>query len=77
MSSTTNIPINNRSMNGIITISDGIATMENGNLNNIDTLSANTITLPTNSIPDSYLSSNVALKDSNNAFSNINSFQAQ
>jgi len=48
--------------------------MENGNLNNIDTLSANTITLPTNSIPDSYLSSNVALKDSNNAFTNINSF---
>ena len=42
MSSTTNIPINTRSMNGIITISDGIATMENGNLTNVDSLDANT-----------------------------------
>ena len=41
MSSTTNIPINTRSMNGIITISDGIATMENGNITNVDTLDAN------------------------------------
>ena len=41
MSSTTNIPINTRSMNGIITISDGIATMENGNLTNVDNLDAN------------------------------------
>ena len=29
-------------MNGIITISDGIATMENGNLTNVDSLDANT-----------------------------------
>ena len=42
MSSTTNIPINTRSMNGIITISDSIATMENGNLTDINTLDANT-----------------------------------
>ena len=41
MSSTTNIPINTRSMNGIITISDGVATMENGNITNVDTLDAN------------------------------------
>lgn len=43
MSSTTNIPINTRSMNGIITISDGIATMENGSLTNVSTLSASTV----------------------------------
>ena len=42
MSSTTNIPINTRSMNGIITISDGIATMENGNLTDVNSLDANT-----------------------------------
>ena len=40
MSSTTNIPINTRSMNGIITISDGVATMENGNLTDINSLDA-------------------------------------
>ena len=38
MSSTTNIPINTRSMNGIITISDGTAIMENGNLLDINIL---------------------------------------
>ena len=43
MSSTTNIPINTRSMNGIITISDGVATMENGSLTNVSTLSASTV----------------------------------
>jgi hypothetical protein len=32
MSSTTNTAINSRSMNGIITITDGIATLENGDL---------------------------------------------
>lgn len=42
MSSTTNIPINSRSMNGIITISDGVATMENGDLTNINNMDANT-----------------------------------
>lgn len=41
MSSITNIPINTRSMNGIITISDGVATLEDGDLTGIDTLSAN------------------------------------
>ena len=43
MSSTTNIPINTRSMNGIITISDGIATMENGNLTDVNTVDANSM----------------------------------
>jgi hypothetical protein len=43
MSSITNIPINTRSMNGIITISDGVATMENGDLSNINNLDANTL----------------------------------
>jgi hypothetical protein len=33
MSSTTNIALNSRSLNGIITISDGLATIENGDLN--------------------------------------------
>ena len=43
MSSTTNIPINTRSMNGIITISDGVATMENGNLTDVNSLDASNI----------------------------------
>ena len=43
MSSTTNIPINTRSMNGIITISDGVATMENGNLTDINSLDSTNI----------------------------------
>ena len=43
MSSTTNIPINTRSMNGIITISDGIATMENGNLTDLNSVDANSM----------------------------------
>ena len=43
MSSTTNIPINTRSMNGIITISDGIATMENGNLTDVNSVDANSM----------------------------------
>lgn len=43
MSSTTNIAINTRSMNGIITISDGVATMENGSLSNVATLTASTV----------------------------------
>ena len=63
-------------MNGIITISDGIATMENGNLTNVGTLDANTITLPFNSIPDSYLSTNVPLKDASNTFINTNNFNS-
>ena len=63
-------------MNGIITISDGIATMENGNLTNIGTIDANTITLPFNSIPDSYLSTNVPLKDASNTFINTNNFNS-
>ena len=32
MSSTTNTAINSRSMNGVISISDGVATLENGDL---------------------------------------------
>ena len=43
MSSTTYIPINTRSMNGIITISDGIATMENGNLTDLNSVDANSM----------------------------------
>ncbi len=43
MSSTTNIPINTRSMNGIITISDGIATMENGDLTDLNSVDANSM----------------------------------
>ena len=43
MSSTTNIPINTRSMNGIITISDGVATMENDNLTDVNSLDASNI----------------------------------
>ena len=43
----TNILINSRSMNGIITISDGSATLENGDLNCDDIISA---TLTTNQI---------------------------
>ena len=39
MSSTTNTPINSRSMNGVITISDGEAILENGNLNCDDIVS--------------------------------------
>lgn len=42
MSSITNIPINTRSMNGIITISDGTAILENGDLSGVDNLDANT-----------------------------------
>lgn len=51
MSSTTNIPIQSRSMNGVITISDGTATLENGdltNVNNIDTDSINADNFTTN-----------------------------
>ena len=54
MSSTTNTPINTRSMNGIITISDGVATLENGDLTGVDTLETNTLnsnTLSTNTPP--------------------------
>lgn len=47
MSSIMNIPINTRSMNGIITISDGVATMENGDLSNINNMDANTSTIGT------------------------------
>ncbi len=43
MSSITNIPINSRSMNGIITISDGTAVMENGDLININNIDADTL----------------------------------
>ena len=47
MSSNTNIALNARSMNGIITISDGTATLENGDLNcddiNSNSLSTSTI----------------------------------
>ncbi len=43
MSSTTNIPINTRSMNGIIRISDGIATMENVNLTDLNSVDANSM----------------------------------
>ena len=43
----TNILINSRSMNGIITISDGTATLENGDLNCDD---VNSATLTTGSI---------------------------
>ena len=46
MSSTTNIAVNSRSMNGVITLSDGVATLENGDLNcddiNSSTLNTNT-----------------------------------
>ena len=45
MSSTTNIPINTRSMNGIITISDGIATMENGNLTDLNSVDAKSMNI--------------------------------
>ena len=43
----TNILINSRSMNGIITISDGYATLESGNLNCDDIIAAtvNTVKL--------------------------------
>lgn len=40
MSSTTNTAINSRSMNGVITISDGQATLENGDLNCDDIISS-------------------------------------
>ena len=43
----TNILINSRSMNGIITLSDGSATLENGDLNCDD---INSSTLSTGSI---------------------------
>ena len=43
MASTTNISINSRSMNGIITISDGTATLEDGNLNTTGLINAGTI----------------------------------
>lgn len=61
MSSLTNIPINARSMNGLITISDGTAILENGDLTttgdvtsntiSTDTLSSNNFILPRNSTP--------------------------
>ena len=54
MSSSTNIALNSRSMNGIISISDGVAVLENGTLTcshiNSDniTLTGNTLTGLTN-----------------------------
>jgi len=51
MSSQTNIALNSRSLNGIITISDGTATIENGELNcnniNSDTANIQSLTVPT------------------------------
>ena len=55
MSSTTNIAVNNRSMQGVITLSDGIATLENGELNcnniNSDNVNTNTATINTLTVP--------------------------
>lgn len=52
MSSTTNTAINSRSLNGIISISDGVAILESGNLecNDINSSSINTTTLSTNNL---------------------------
>ncbi len=47
MSSISNIPINARSMNGVITISDGTAVLENGSLTNVDNVDTNNITAQT------------------------------
>ena len=49
MSSTTNTTINSRSMNGVITITDGTATLEDGNLNcnDINSDSINTASITT------------------------------
>lgn len=43
MSSSTNISINSRSMNGIITLSDGTAILENGDLSNVGNIASDTI----------------------------------
>ena len=60
MSSTTNTAINSRSMNGVISISDGVATLENGDLDcdDINSSSINTTTLSTNNLTckDTFLS---------------------
>ncbi len=48
-----------------------------GNISTTSNISANSITLPANSINDSYLSSNIPLKNGVNAFSNNNTFITQ
>ena len=54
MSSSTNTSINSRSMNGVITITDGFATLENGALNcdgiNSDNLVVNSLDVNTGTI---------------------------
>ena len=52
MSSTTNTATNGRSLNGVISISDGVATLENGNLacNDINSSTINTTTLSTDNL---------------------------
>jgi len=45
-----------------------------GNISTSSNISANSITLPTNSINDSYLSSNVVLKNGTQTFTGVNTF---
>lgn len=61
MSSTTNISINSRSMNGIITISDGTATLENGSLTNVNTIDTDSINTSSFSTNDFTISTNLDL----------------
>jgi hypothetical protein len=74
-------------MNGVITISDGVATMEDGNLTGLDTLQTNTLnstTLTTSTPPSgsndttvpntNWVYTNYAGLNKNNAFTGTNNF---
>ena len=61
MSSITNIPIASRSMNGVITISDGTATLENGDLTNVNNIDTSSITADNFTTNDFSINTNLDL----------------
>lgn len=65
MSSSTNIPINTRSMNGIITISDGTTVLEDGNITTTGDLTVDNLLCSTFSTQNMLVNYMQILRDSN------------
>ncbi len=77
MSSLTNVNILSKSMNGLNVVNADEVITDNFTTNDINTQDitvSGSVSLPNNSILDSYLSNNVPLKNANNTFTGINTF---
>lgn len=65
MSSSTNISINARSMNGIITLSDGTTILEDGNIDNVNNITTNTIDTNSLNVQDITLTGSLQIPNVN------------